>query len=59
MDGRFLSPPEALDALQTFGFNLVSLSNNHAFDLKVPGIREHAPGGSPAETGSCRDRQHH
>jgi len=38
MDGRFLSPPEALDALQSFGFNLVSFSNNHAFDLKVPGI---------------------
>jgi poly-gamma-glutamate capsule biosynthesis protein CapA/YwtB (metallophosphatase superfamily) len=38
MNGRFLSPPEALDALQSFGFNLVSLSNNHAFDLKVPGI---------------------
>ncbi|MGD0131844.1 MAG: CapA family protein [Bryobacteraceae bacterium] len=38
MDGRFLSPPEALDALQSFGFNLVSLSNNHAFDLKLPGI---------------------
>src|SRR5579864_718576 len=39
MDGRFLSPPEALDALQTFGFNLVSLANNHSFDLKVPGIQ--------------------
>src|ERR1700693_2458418 len=38
-DGRFLSPPEALEALKTFGFNLVSLSNNHAFDLKVPGIQ--------------------
>ena len=38
-DGRFLSPPEALEALQTFGFNLVSLSNNHSFDLKVPGIQ--------------------
>jgi poly-gamma-glutamate capsule biosynthesis protein CapA/YwtB (metallophosphatase superfamily) len=38
-DGRFLSPPQALDALKTFGFNLVSLSNNHAFDLKVPGIQ--------------------
>jgi poly-gamma-glutamate capsule biosynthesis protein CapA/YwtB (metallophosphatase superfamily) len=38
-DGRFLSPPEALDALKSFGFNLVSLSNNHAFDLKVPGIQ--------------------
>jgi len=39
-DGRgFLTPPEALDALQTFGFNLVSLSGNHAFDLKVTGIQ--------------------
>ena len=38
-DGRFVSPPEALDALQSFGFNLVSLSNNHAFDLKVAGIQ--------------------
>jgi poly-gamma-glutamate synthesis protein (capsule biosynthesis protein) len=38
-DGRFLSPPGALEALKTFGFNLVSLSNNHAFDLKVPGIQ--------------------
>src|SRR6202163_955663 len=37
-DGRFLSPPEALEALKTFGFNLLSLSNNHAWDLKVPGI---------------------
>jgi poly-gamma-glutamate capsule biosynthesis protein CapA/YwtB (metallophosphatase superfamily) len=39
MDGRFLSPPEALEALKTLGFNLVSFSNNHAFDLKVPGIQ--------------------
>ena len=39
MSGRFLSPPEALDALHSFGFNLVSLSNNHAWDLKVPGIQ--------------------
>jgi poly-gamma-glutamate synthesis protein (capsule biosynthesis protein) len=38
-DGRFLSPPEALEALKSFGFNLVSFSNNHAFDLKVPGIQ--------------------
>ena len=35
----FLTPPEALDALETFGFNLVALSGNHAFDLKVTGIR--------------------
>src|SRR5580700_1866198 len=39
MNGRFLSPPEAMDALQSFGFNLVSFSNNHAWDLKVPGIQ--------------------
>src|SRR5713226_8633259 len=39
-EGRgFLTPPEALDALTTFGFNLLSLSNNHAFDLKVTGIQ--------------------
>ncbi len=38
MDGRFVSPPEAMDALQSFGFNLVSLANNHEFDLKVPGV---------------------
>src|SRR5499427_11079518 len=37
-DGRFLSPPETLDALKSFGFNLVSFANNHAWDLKVPGI---------------------
>src|SRR5205085_9146781 len=39
-EGRgFLAPPEALDALKTFGFNLLSMSGNHAFDLKVPGIQ--------------------
>ena len=38
-DGRFLSPPEALDALKALGFNLLALSDNHAFDLKVPGIQ--------------------
>jgi poly-gamma-glutamate capsule biosynthesis protein CapA/YwtB (metallophosphatase superfamily) len=35
----FLSPPAALNALATFGFNLLALSSNHAFDLKVTGIR--------------------
>lgn len=39
-EGRgFLAPPEALDALTTFGFNLLSLSGNHAFDLGVQGVR--------------------
>ncbi len=38
-EGRgFLTPPESLDALRTLGFNLLSLSNNHAFDLKDTGI---------------------
>jgi poly-gamma-glutamate capsule biosynthesis protein CapA/YwtB (metallophosphatase superfamily) len=34
----FLAPPEALEALQSMGFNLLALSNNHAFDLKEVGI---------------------
>lgn len=39
-EGRgFLTPPEALDALKSFGFNLLSLAGNHAFDLKVVGIQ--------------------
>jgi poly-gamma-glutamate capsule biosynthesis protein CapA/YwtB (metallophosphatase superfamily) len=39
-EGRgFLTPPEALDALKAFGFNLLPLSGNHAFDLKVTGIQ--------------------
>ena len=39
-EGRgFLAPPEALDALTTFGFNLLALSDNHAFDLKATGIQ--------------------
>ncbi|HKD06549.1 MAG TPA: CapA family protein [Bryobacteraceae bacterium] len=39
-EGRgFLTPPEALDALTAFGFNLLALSGNHAFDLKVSGIQ--------------------
>jgi poly-gamma-glutamate synthesis protein (capsule biosynthesis protein) len=39
-EGRgFLSPAEALDAMTTFGFNLLSLSGNHAFDLKATGIQ--------------------
>ena len=39
-EGRgFLAPAEALDALATFGFNLLALSDNHAFDLKATGIQ--------------------
>jgi poly-gamma-glutamate capsule biosynthesis protein CapA/YwtB (metallophosphatase superfamily) len=38
-EGRgFLTPPESLDALQALGFNLLSLSNNHAYDMKDTGI---------------------
>jgi poly-gamma-glutamate capsule biosynthesis protein CapA/YwtB (metallophosphatase superfamily) len=36
-DGAVVSP-EALESLKTFGFNLLSLSNNHSWDFKVPGI---------------------
>jgi poly-gamma-glutamate synthesis protein (capsule biosynthesis protein) len=39
-EGRgFLTPPEAIDALTTFGFNLLSLAGNHAFDLGATGIQ--------------------
>src|SRR5580658_2033269 len=39
-EGRgFLTPPGALDALTTFGFNLLSLSGNHTFDLKATGVQ--------------------
>jgi poly-gamma-glutamate synthesis protein (capsule biosynthesis protein) len=34
----FLAPPAALDALTTLGFNLLSLANNHAFDLQALGL---------------------
>lgn len=34
----FLAPPESLDALRALGFNLLSLSGNHAFDLGTTGI---------------------
>jgi hypothetical protein len=36
-DGAVVSP-EALESLKTFGFNLLSLPNNHSWDFKVPGI---------------------
>ncbi|MBI2864594.1 MAG: CapA family protein [Chloroflexi bacterium] len=32
------APPEALDALEELGFNLLAASNNHAFDLGRTGI---------------------
>src|SRR5260221_7079975 len=39
-EGRgFLTPPEALDALTTFGFHLLSLSCNHPFDLKFKSVQ--------------------
>ena len=37
-DGRFASPPEAMEALTAVGFDMLSLANNHAFDLKAAGI---------------------
>jgi poly-gamma-glutamate capsule biosynthesis protein CapA/YwtB (metallophosphatase superfamily) len=38
-NGGWLTPPGALGSLQTLGFNMVSLANNHAWDLKIPGIQ--------------------
>jgi poly-gamma-glutamate capsule biosynthesis protein CapA/YwtB (metallophosphatase superfamily) len=38
-EGNSLAPPEAMDALKDMGFNLLSLANNHSWDLKVPGIQ--------------------
>jgi poly-gamma-glutamate capsule biosynthesis protein CapA/YwtB (metallophosphatase superfamily) len=38
-NGGWLTPPGAVGVLQAVGFNLLSLANNHAWDLKVPGIR--------------------
>jgi len=35
----FLTPPEALDALKTCGFNLLAMASNHAFDLGATGIQ--------------------
>ena len=37
-DGRFASPSDSIGALKFFGFNLVSLANNHSFDLNIQGI---------------------
>jgi poly-gamma-glutamate capsule biosynthesis protein CapA/YwtB (metallophosphatase superfamily) len=38
-EGNSLAPPEAMDALKDLGFNLLSLANNHSWDLRVPGIK--------------------
>ena len=35
----FLAPPAAFESLGAFGFNLLSLSNNHAFDMKNDGLQ--------------------
>src|SRR6267154_6273981 len=37
--GNSLTPPEAMDALKDLGFNMLSLANNHSWDLRVPGIQ--------------------
>jgi len=36
--GRFVSPPGAMEALKDLGFNLLSLANNHAYDMKEKGV---------------------
>jgi poly-gamma-glutamate capsule biosynthesis protein CapA/YwtB (metallophosphatase superfamily) len=37
-DGRFVSPPESMDALASLGFNLMSTANNHSYDMGAKGI---------------------
>ena len=37
-DGRFVSPPETIELLASVGFNVLSLANNHAFDMGAAGI---------------------
>src|SRR5581483_10707915 len=36
--GGIYAPPEALDVLRELGFNLLALSNNHAFDIGRVGL---------------------
>jgi poly-gamma-glutamate capsule biosynthesis protein CapA/YwtB (metallophosphatase superfamily) len=38
-EGNSLTPPAAMDALKDLGFNMLSLANNHSWDLRVPGIQ--------------------
>jgi poly-gamma-glutamate capsule biosynthesis protein CapA/YwtB (metallophosphatase superfamily) len=38
-EGNSLAPPGAMDALKDLGFNMLSLANNHSWDLRVPGIQ--------------------
>ncbi len=57
-DGRFASPPESIEALKSFGFNLFSLANNHSFDLNTQGILntlETAKGYDVGYAGTGRD----
>jgi poly-gamma-glutamate capsule biosynthesis protein CapA/YwtB (metallophosphatase superfamily) len=37
-DGRFASPPGAMEALREFGFNLLAMPNNHSYDIQASGI---------------------
>jgi|SRR5688572_13340154 len=36
------APPIVIDCLKSMGFNILSLANNHAFDLQRDGIQRHA-----------------
>jgi poly-gamma-glutamate capsule biosynthesis protein CapA/YwtB (metallophosphatase superfamily) len=37
-DGRFAAPAASIEALQSFGFNMLALANNHSFDIDTRGI---------------------
>ena len=56
-DGRFVSPPEALESLKTFGFNVLSLAKNHWFDLKTAGVQNVLEQIDPLEHGPRRCRK--
>ena len=56
--GRFASPRASIDALKSFGIELLALANNHSFDLGVPGILntlDAAKGAGVGYAGTGRD----
>ena len=56
-NGGWLDPPGTIGALKSLGFNLVSLSNNHAWDLKAVGIQNTLEEAKASEFGACGHRR--
>ena len=57
-DGRFLSPPEALDALKIVRLQPGVAIQQSFVRSQGRGHSEHARGGEAPEPGSCRNREH-